>query len=277
MQEEDKNVDEEIRHSNDILAYLETRKDELNLSHEEYVKGHPELREILNDFLSSVLLSKPDDVYLFAKEYFHPFNPTPVKDKFFIICGPFGVGKKTLINWLIENYHDLFDLVRSSTTRAKKLDEEDGKHYNFVSDDEFQRRRDNDEFIEVEEHWGSLYGTPHSELERIKGENKIPLIEVDFRGANSFRSYAANFIFIYPPSIPELRKRLAARTDITEDQFKMRISLAIEEIQKANNAVLFTNRIVNDQIDKTKLQLEGLIDALYFQELKDRRGEEKKK
>ena len=108
---------EELKMSNEVLAYLATRKDQLNKSHNEYIEKHPEMREILNDFLSAVLLSKPDDVYLFAKEYFHPFNPTPIKEKPLIICGPYGVGKKTIRKYMLEKYGDLFDYVRSYTTR----------------------------------------------------------------------------------------------------------------------------------------------------------------
>lgn len=58
---------------------------------------HPEIREVLNDFLSSVLAAKPDDVFVYAKEYFHPFNPAPEKEKPFIMVGPSGVGKNTLV------------------------------------------------------------------------------------------------------------------------------------------------------------------------------------
>lgn len=266
--------DEDFKLSSDILAYLATRKDELNSSHNDYMSHHPEMREIMNDFLSAVLLNKPDDVFLFAKEYFHPFNPTPVKDKPFIICGPFGVGKKTLLQFMLENYGDLFDFVKSYTTRPKKPDEVDGKHYQFVTEEEFSRKQESKDLLETVEHWGHKYATPQSEMDRVIEANKIPLIEVDFKGANSLKSVAANFLFIYPPSIQDLRHRLAARSDITEEQFKMRIAKAIKEIELSNNAVLFTNRIVNDELSKTKAQLETLIEALYFQELKERRGED---
>ena len=100
------------------------------------------------------------------------------------------------------------------------------------------------------------------------------MIEVDFRGANNLRSLTANFVFVYPPNIAELRKRLGARSDITEEQFTKRIAFAIKEIEAANNAVLFTNRIVNEDFEKTKIQIDSLIHSLYFQELKDRRGED---
>ena len=245
----------------------------MNASHNNYISEHPELREILNDFLSAVLLNKPDDVYLFAKEYFHPFNPTPVKDKALILCGPFGVGKKTIINYLWEKYGDLFEFVRSYTTRPWKPDDEEGHHYMFISEEDFQKWKNNKEFLETIEWWDYSYATPSAEIDRIRSENKIPLIEVDFRGANSLRGVPANFLFVYPPSIKVLRTRLANRSDITEEQFKERIAEAIKEIEYANNAVLFTNRIVNDGLDKTKLQMDTLVQALYFQELKERREE----
>ena len=81
------------------------------------------------------------------------------------------------------------------------------------------------------------------------------MIEVDFKGAKTLSSIAANFVFIYPPSIQVLWKWLAAWTDITEEQFKNRIAEAIKEIELANNAVLFTNRIVNDDFGKTEIKI----------------------
>ena len=119
------------------------------------------------------------------------------------------------------------------------------------------------------------YATPYAELQRIKEEGKIPIMEVDFQGSQKLveKNMAANFLFLYPPSIEELRKRLANRPDETEEQFKRRIAAAIKEMETANNSVLFTNRIVNDDLEIAKGQVFTLVDALYFQELKEKRGE----
>jgi len=96
--DQNQNMDlDKVNFDNEVLAYLSVRKDELIESHDEYIISHPEIREVLNDFLSSVLLKKPDDVYVYAKEYFHPFNPTPMRGKPFILVGPSGVGKNTLL------------------------------------------------------------------------------------------------------------------------------------------------------------------------------------
>lgn len=108
----------------------------------------------------------------------------------------------------------------------------------------------NKEFIESRERTeGCWYGTTFAELERIKASNKIPIIEVDVQGAIEINKQAleGNFLFIYPPSFEELRKRIGNRIE-TEQEFKIRIKEAIKQIEMANNSVLFTNRLVNDSI-----------------------------
>jgi len=125
------------------------------------------------------------------------------------------------------------------------------------------------EFVEHCEINGQLYGTTYAELERIKSKGKIPIIEVDVRGAVKIneRAIEGNFLFVYPPSFEELRRRLGSRTE-TEEEFKLRIQNALKEIELANNSVLFTNRLVNDDFEQATDQFYTLIEALYFQELK---------
>jgi guanylate kinase len=200
-------------------------------------------------------------------------NPTPVKNKPFIVCGPFGVGKKTLRTRVLEKYGDLFAFCTSHTTRAQKAGEDENS-YHFVTTEAFEKMKKEGKFIETCENWGHQYGTSNQEIEKIKADGKIPYLEVDFTGANGLKSIAANFVFLYPPGIEELRRRIANRTEDTEELFKKRMELAIKEIEMANNAVLFTNRIINDELEKADQQLCTLIEALYFQELKDRRGED---
>ena len=116
-------MEENVNFDNEVLAYLSTRKDQLIESHGEYISSHPEIREVLNDFLSSVLLHKPDNVFVYAKEYFHPFNPSPQKSKPLIVVGPSGVGKRTLISNILNTYGDLFKMARCYTTNPTCADE----------------------------------------------------------------------------------------------------------------------------------------------------------
>lgn len=121
-------------------------------------------------------------------------------------------------------------------------------------------------FIESRERSsGCWYGTSYAELERIKSSGKIPIIEVDVQGAIDINKQAleGNFLFIYPPSFEELRKRIGNRIE-SEQEFKIRIKEAIKQIEMANNSVLFTNRLVNDSITDAKDQFFTLIKALYF-------------
>ena len=103
---------------------------------------------------------------------------------------------------------------------------------------------------------------------RINESGKIPIIEVDTSGAFEINKQGieANFLFVYPPNFEQLRKQIGNRIE-TEEDFKKRIDLAIQEIQNANNSVLFTNRLVNDNLEKALEQFQTLIDALYFQEI----------
>lgn len=126
-----------------------------------------------------------------------------------------------------------------------------------------------------------MYGTTVAELQRIKNAGKIPIIEVDVQGAIEINAKAleGNFLYIYPPSFEELRKRMGNRTE-TEHQFKVRIADAIKQIEIANNSVLFTNRLVNDKLKDANSQFDTLIQALYFQEIRNintaKKGKENK-
>jgi len=101
----------------------------------------------------------------------------------------------------------------------------------------------------------------------------IPILEVDVQGALDINNQAieGNFLFIYPPNIEELRRRIGNRIE-TEMEFKVRIADAIKQIELANNSVLFTHRIVNDKLDLAKDQFFTLLEALYFQEIRTMRA-----
>lgn len=256
---------DKVNFDNEVLAYLSNRKNDLIESHEEYVIGHPEIREVLNDFLSSVLLHKPDDVFVYAKEYFRPFNPTPLRGKPFILVGPSGVGKDTLLQAVFKKFEGIFEKKISYTTRPEKKIEKNKSNYYLISREEFQKKIDKGDFVEYKEINGHLYGTCSKEIKRINDAGRIPIIEVDVKGAIDVNKAGleGNFLFVYPPSFEELRKRIGNRIE-TEEEFKKRIELAITEIELANNSVLFTNRLVNDKLDKAVDQFFTLIDALYF-------------
>jgi len=142
--------------------------------------------------------------------------------------GPSGVGKMVLINAILENYGTLFERKRSVTTRAKRQIEKADHNFIFVTEDKFKEMNAAKAFIESRQKSGDWHGTSYAELDRIKKAGKIPIIEVDYEGAVELNKQAleANFLFIYPPSFEELRKRIGNRIE-TEKEFKLRIKEAI--------------------------------------------------
>lgn len=207
-----------------------------------------------------------NDIFVYAKEYFHPFNPAPLQSKPLVVVGPSGVGKGTLLQAVIDKYGYLFERKISYTTRKPRANEKHAEGFKFVSEEEFQRLADADGFIEQKTRLqGDRYGTARAEIQRIKDGGKIPIIEVDVEGAIELNAQAleGNYLFIYPPSFDELRRRIGARIE-TEFEFKLRIADAIKQLEMANQSVLFTNRLVNDGLEATIDQFFTLVEALYF-------------
>jgi len=131
---------------------------------------------------------------------------------------------------VLQEYGDIFDRKKSYTTRQVRAGNEKAEaNYYFISEPAFRHKVEEKDFIEYREvSEGCFYGTSITELERIKAAGKIPIIEVDVEGAIEINRQAleGNFLFIYPPSFDELRRRIGNRIE-TEQEFKIRIREAI--------------------------------------------------
>jgi guanylate kinase len=173
--------------------------------------------------------------------------------KVFVITGPSGVGKGTLIRALVDRIPSL-DLSVSATTRAPRPGERDGVAYHFLARDEFERRVAADEFIEWAEYSGNRYGTLRSELDR-RLEDGIPVVlEIELQGARQVRETVPDAVqvFIAPPSRQTLRTRLLGRGTDTPEQVKRRLETADAELAAQPE---FKHVVVNDR-------LEDAVDAL---------------
>ena len=168
-----------------------------------------------------------------------------------IISAPSGAGKTTLIQKLLIN-NPIFEFAISTTTRQKRANEEDGKNYYFITYDEFMRMVDSGEFLEWAKVHDNYYGTTKKEVDRIKANSKIPIFDVDVQGARSLRNKLHNVIsvFIIPPSIQELEKRLRHRSTETEYQITVRLNNALSELREyANYDYIVVNDDLNNALD----------------------------
>ena len=168
------------------------------------------------------------------------------KGKLFVISGASGVGKSTVLKKVMEARQDLLFSV-SATTRAPRAGEMEAVSYYFVSKQEFEDMIQKNEFLEYNAHAGNYYGTPKTQLEE-KLERGNVILDVEPNGAFSVRKARPDttLIFIMPPSVEELERRLRGRNDTSEEQIKLRLERAVWEIEQRTN---YDYVVVNDQVE----------------------------
>jgi guanylate kinase len=180
--------------------------------------------------------------------------PSP---KVFVITGPSGVGKGTLIKKLLERVPDLA-LSVSATTRAPREGEVDGVDYHFLTEDQFQERRDAGDFLEFASYSGNHYGTLNSELERCLQKGRSVLLEIEVQGAQQVRQTKGDSvqIFIAPPDPAVLRDRLRGRGTDSPEAIDKRLQVAEQELGAQDD---FDFRVVNDDLDQASDELESIV------------------
>ena len=184
---------------------------------------------------------------------------TDKKGLLLVVSGPSGAGKGTVCKRLVEKRDDVF-LSVSATTRAPREGEINGKHYHFISEADFEERIRTGGMLEHAVFCGNYYGTPKQAVDEMLAAGKNVILEIEVQGAMKVRSHYPEgvYIFVLPPSMQELRKRLTERGTEAPEVVEERLGTAawvFTHIQKYNYILL------NDDVEKAVCRLEAIIDA----------------
>lgn len=181
-------------------------------------------------------------------------------NKIIIIAAPSGAGKTSVTNHLLKSFPDQLAFSISCATRKPRNNEKDNVDYYFIPVDHFKKKIDNEEFIEWEMVYeGKYYGTLKSEVERIWQQNKSPLLDIDVKGGINVQQlypYNSLSLFIEPPSIDELERRLNARGTETEASLLARINKASYELSFKQQ---FDHIILNDDLKRACTEAQEIV------------------
>jgi len=175
----------------------------------------------------------------------------------FIVSGPSGAGKGTLVKGLLDRVPDVW-LSVSATTRAPRPGEVEGEHYFFVSRERFEELGRTGGLLEWAEVHGNLYGTPKAEVERRVARGRQVVLEIDPQGAQQVKKRwpEAVLIFVEPPSMEELRRRLEGRGSEDEAQIETRMRTAMSEMELAG---MYNHVICNDDMSSATQELADIV------------------
>lgn len=177
-----------------------------------------------------------------------------------IVSGPSGVGKGSICDRLVEKRDDV-EVSISATTRSPRNGEVDGVNYYFVTEAEFRNMIESGELIEYSHHFGNYYGTPKGKLDEMLDNGKTVILEIDVNGGAQVGQKYANTVsvFILPPGLAELKKRIQGRGTETVDDINKRLQRVVKEIEYMHR---YDYAIINGTLEQAVKDLELIVDSL---------------
>jgi len=187
------------------------------------------------------------------------FEGTPkLKPRLIIVCAPSGAGKSTLCAKLVREFPEIIENV-SFTTRPRRGKEEDGVDYFFIDKPEFEEKKSRGFFVESAEVHGNLYGVSYAQIETAVNAGRAMILDIDVQGAKTLTKKFpdALTIFVMPPSLDELRRRLETRDNGKTNNFDLRLANAKTEIGQAD---FFRFKVVNDELERAYGEFKKIVE-----------------
>jgi len=180
----------------------------------------------------------------------------------FIVCGPSGAGKNSVIERVMETLPGLSYSV-SFTTRPRRSDEVDGRDYHFITDEQFEQLVQESEVVEHVTYLGHQYGTSRGQIKSVFAEGKDVILNIDVQGARKLMErglgdFSVVYVFLTPSSLEILGTRLRERGTETDEQIELRLSVAVEEMK---SMPLFDYLVINDDLDTAVNELRSIVVA----------------
>ncbi|KAG7310915.1 hypothetical protein JYU34_003754 [Plutella xylostella] len=178
-----------------------------------------------------------------------------------VLCGPSGSGKSTLLKMLLKEFPDRFGFSVSHTTRQPRPGEKHGVHYHYTSKEEMQAAIQRGEFLETATFSGNMYGTSKRAVEDVRRTGKICVLDIEIEGVKQVKQTNLEplLVFVMPPSVEELERRLRARNTENEAALQKRLETARKEIEFGQMPGNFHIVILNDNLDKAYSELRDFI------------------
>ncbi|KAL6051758.1 guanylate kinase [Balamuthia mandrillaris] len=180
-----------------------------------------------------------------------------------VVAGPSGSGKSTLISRLLKEFPSSFGFSVSHTTRKPRPGEQNGVHYFFTDRETFLKEREEGKFLESAEYSGNLYGTSIAAVESVAEQGKVCLLDIDIQGVLSVKQSTLNarYLFVVPPSVEELRRRLTGRGDTDAEAIEKRLDTAKRELEYRDKPDFWDKVIVNDDLESAYQQFRTFLTA----------------
>ncbi|CAG9796678.1 unnamed protein product [Diatraea saccharalis] len=194
-----------------------------------------------------------------------------------VLCGPSGSGKSTLLKRLLKEFPDKFGFSVSHTTRNPRPGEKDGIHYHFTTKSDMIAAIEKGEFIESATFSGNMYGTSKKAVDDVRRTGKICVLDIDIEGVKQVKHTDLDplLVFIMPPSIEELERRLRDRNTESEETLRKRLDTALREMEFGNQPNNFHIVIMNDNVEKAYSDLREFIAQNTQQEEQESAGGDK--